>query len=283
MKPFDSFVVVDWSSGNDTGPRPRKDAIWAGAVLDGVEQEPLYFRNRPLAVDWLRKLFASEILAGRRLLAAFDFPFGYPTGFARGLTGTDDPFEVWAYLHEHLIDMPNSNNRFALAGEINALFPGVGPFWFNALKHDIPHLPRKGLDRRDHGQSERRVAEQRAQGAFTCWQMGGAGAVGGQVMTGIAALQSLRLEFPQDVAVWPFQQNEAPVLLVEIWPTLIDGIVRDQKDEIRDRAQVRLLTRALAGLPEDRLAAMLAVDAPEEGWIFGLGYEQELQDAACRT
>jgi len=283
VKPFDSFVVVDWSSGNDTGPKPCKDAIWAGAVLGGIEQEPLYFRNRKLAIDWLRTLFASQISVGCRLFAAFDFPFGYPAGFARGLTGRDDPFEVWAYLHDHLIDTPNGNNRFALAGQINALFPGVGPFWFNALKHDIPHLPRKGRDRRDHGQSERRAAEQSAKGAFTCWQMGGAGAVGGQVMTGLAALQSLRLEFSQDVSVWPFQQAEAPVHLVEIWPTLINKIVRDAQDKIRDRAQVRLLARALAGLPEDRLAAMLAVDAPEEGWILGLGCEQELQDAACRT
>ncbi|HBU55668.1 MAG TPA: molybdopterin guanine dinucleotide synthesis, partial [Sulfitobacter sp.] len=29
MSHFNTFVVVDWSGGNDTGPTPRKDAIWA--------------------------------------------------------------------------------------------------------------------------------------------------------------------------------------------------------------------------------------------------------------
>ena len=27
---FDSFVMVDWSGGNDRGPRPARDAIWIG-------------------------------------------------------------------------------------------------------------------------------------------------------------------------------------------------------------------------------------------------------------
>lgn len=39
--------------------------------------------------------------------------------------------------------------------------------------------------------------------------------------------------------------------------------------------QVRLMAR----LPRHRLATMLAVEAPEEGWILGLGYEEELMKA----
>ena len=38
--------------------------------------------------------------------------------------------------------------------------------------------------------------------------------------------------------------------------------------------------RALARLAPERLAAMLDVSAPEEGWILGLGFEDELQAAA---
>lgn len=283
MSRFDSFAVVDWSSGNDTGPTPRRDAVWAAAILAGEPCEPLYFRNRALAFDWLLELIRAETMAGRRLLIGFDFPFGYPAGFAQQVTGSDDPLALWAFLRARLTDTPKGNNRFQLAGDINALFSGVGPFWFNAGAEDIPHLPRKGRARSGHGQAERRKAEQRAKGSFTCWQMGGAGAVGGQVMTGLAALQRLREAFPDLIAVWPFQHEPKPVHFVEIWPTLIDPVVRASDDAIRDRAQVRLLAHALAGLPPARLAAMMAVDAPEEGWILGLGFEPELQEAACRN
>ncbi len=283
MSAFDSFAVVDWSSGNDTGPHPRKDAVWASAVLGGREFEPIYFRNRQLAVSWLEKTIAGEVSKGRRLLIGFDFPFGYPKGFARHVTGSSDPLAVWVLYRDRLIDTPKSNNRFALAGDLNALFSGIGPFWFNGGKADVPHLPRKGRDRRDHGQPERREVEIIAKGAFSCWQMGGAGAVGGQVMTGMAALQRLRDAFPGKVAVWPFEPGPTPVHFVEIWPSLIDPAVKAMGDPIRDRAQVRLLTRALAGLRPARLAAMLDVPATDEGWILGVGHEPELQEAACRT
>lgn len=283
MSRFDSFAVVDWAAGKDTGPRPRKDAIWAGAILGREEAEPVYLRNRDLAVCWLRALIAGERESGRRLLIGFDFPFGYPAGFARHVTGSDDPLSLWAFYRERLVDTPRGNSRFKLAGELNRLFPGTGPFWFNGGLEDVPDLPRKGRDRMGHGQKERRRVEVLAQGSFTCWQMGGAGAVGGQVMTGLAALQRLRDAFASEIAIWPFHRGPAPVHLVEIWPTLIDPVVRASEDPIRDRAQVRLLARALAGLPPSRLAEMMNVDAPEEGWILGLGFEPELQEAACRN
>lgn len=274
---------MDWSSGKDTGPKPRKDAVWASLVRDGREEDPIYFRNRELAIEWLTELIVTEIQSARRLMIGFDFPFAYPKGFAQALTGSSDPLSVWSYFHEHLQDGPKGNNRFVLAGKINRSFPGVGPFWFNALKAEIEGLPRKGTDRVGHGQNEKRVVEQQAKGTFTCWQMGGAGAVGGQVMTGLAALERLRRAFPKKIAVWPFQKTARPVHFVEIWPTLIDPVVRQSGDPIRDRAQVRLLAKALAGLPPDRLEAMLNVDAPDEGWILGLGFETELRKAACLT
>ena len=283
MTGFDSFAIVDWSSGNDTGPTPRKDAIWACASLGGTISEPTYLRNRDLAFDWLRDLIEAERQTRRRLLIGFDFPFGYPKGFARRVTGSDDPLALWSYYRAHLLDTPKSNSRFALAGQINSRFPGVGPFWFNAGKDEVPDLPRKGRARTNHGIPERRESEQQAKGTFTCWQMGGAGAVGGQVMTGLAVLQRLREAFPAQIAVWPFEKDAKPVHFVEIWPSLIDPVVRDTGDPIRDRAQVRLLVRALANLPAARLAEMMEIDAPEEGWILGLGYEAELQEAACRN
>ena len=157
----------------------------------------------------------------------------------------------------------------------------MGPFWFNGLRREIADLPRKDT-RAGHGMPERRVADAQAPGSFTCWQMGGAGAVGGQVLTGLPVLNRLRRMFYGQVAVWPFEVLDKPVAVVEIWPGLINTAVKRAETEggIRDAHQVRLLAHALARLPDDRLAEMLAVDAPEEGWILGLGHEQELT-AAC--
>jgi len=275
---FDTFAMLDWSGGNDTGPRPCRDAIWLGVTRDGVDEAPTYLRNRAEAEAALVALIAAELAAGRRLLIGVDFPFGFPAGFARGLTGCDNPFAVWDWLETVIEDGPGGNNRFDVAGEINGRFPGVGPFWFNGVKREIDGLPRKDT-RAGHGMAERRAAEARAPGAFTCWQVGGAGAVGGQVLTGLPVLNRLRRRFYGQVSVWPFEVLDKPVALVEIWPGLINAAVKPL-GEIRDAHQVRLMARALARLPQDQLAEMLAVDAPEEGWILGLGYEAALI-AAC--
>lgn len=273
--------MVDWSGGNDTGKTPRKDAIWAGLVLAGVEHAPVYLRNRDVAFDWLTRLIETETQKARRLFIGFDFPFGYPKGFAKRVTGADDPFALWAYFAEHLQDTPERNNRFELAGALNQMFPGVGPFWFNGTKQDIPHLPRKGRDRRGHGLAERRQVEDKAKGTFTCWQMGGAGAVGGQVMTGIKTLETLRQNFKGQIGVWPFDLNDQPVAFVETWPSLIAKQVAARADPIKDRAQVRLMARALSRLPQETLRVMLSVTAPKEGWILGQGHEQDLSNALC--
>ena len=42
------------------------------------------------ALAWLADHLADERAAGRRVLAGFDFPFGYPRGFAAALTGQLD-------------------------------------------------------------------------------------------------------------------------------------------------------------------------------------------------
>jgi molybdopterin molybdotransferase len=281
VTPFDTFAMLDWSGGNDTGPQPCRDAIWLGVNRDGVDEAPRYLRNRAEAEAALVALIETEIAAGRRLLIGVDFPFGFPAGFARGLTGCDNPFAVWDWLETVIEDAPQGNNRFDVAGEINGRFPGVGPFWFNGVKREIDGLPRKDT-REAHGMVERRAAEARAAGAFTCWQMGGAGAVGGQVLTGLPVLNRLRRRFYGQVSVWPFEVLDKPVALVEVWPGLINPAVKraEAQGGIRDAHQVRLMARALARMSPDRLTEMLAVDAPEEGWILGLGHEAELI-AAC--
>jgi molybdopterin molybdotransferase len=283
----DTVVVVDWSGGNDTGPRPRKDAIWAAvARRGGAGDPPVYLRNRAVAMDWLAGLLAAEAAAGRRVLAGFDFPFGYPAGFAQALTGRADPLAVWGWMANHLEDAPRANNRFDLAGRINALFPGTGPFWFNATARDIPHLPRLGRARQGHGMAERRAVETLASGSFACWQMGGAGAVGSQVMTGMAALERLRRALPGAVAVWPFEALDRPVAFVEVWPSLLAAEVRAAATpgEVKDAVQVRLLAQALAAMAEagtlaPALEAVPEAARAEEGWILGVGAEAALRAA----
>jgi molybdopterin molybdotransferase len=143
---FDTILMVDWSGGNDRGARPVKDAIWACVAREGRAEEPEYLRNRQVAEAWIGALFDRERAAGRRVLAGFDFPFGYPAGFAEALTGQVSPLALWDWFEERIEDAPKSNNRFDVAGRINRQFGGKGPFWANGLSRDIDGLPRRKAD-----------------------------------------------------------------------------------------------------------------------------------------
>jgi molybdopterin molybdotransferase len=293
LTPFDRFVMVDWSGGNDRGPTPKKDAIWACvASADGVEA-PVYLRNRQVAETWLAERFAAELAAGRRVLAGFDFPFAYPQGFAARLTGDADPLRFWDWLAERIEDAPAANNRFDLAGMINARFPDVGPFWGNGLGRDIADLPRKGLARgmAAVGLPERRQVDLAMKGAFTCWQLSGAGAVGSQVLMGLPVLSRLRGRFAGQIAVWPFETHTtAPLVLAEVFPSLLADAVQaamnDAPEKIRDAVQVRVLATALAEAQSaGTLAALFDVARSEplaqsEAWVLGAGAEDTLRQAA---
>ncbi|WP_343082325.1 molybdopterin guanine dinucleotide synthesis [Ostreiculturibacter nitratireducens] len=286
---FDTIIVVDWSGGNDRGTKPKKDAIWAALLRRDKTEPPRYFRNRQLAVGWLRETFEAELAAGRRVFAGFDFPFGYPDGFAARVMGRADPLALWDWFATAIEDGPQRNNRFEVAGRLNAMFPGTGPYWFNCLRQEIPGLPRRKTGWGGHGLAERRMCERAAPGAFGCWQMGGAGAVGSQVMTGMAALSRLRERFPGKIAVWPFEPLDRPIALVEVWPSLYAEAVlaASGPDEIRDAAQVRVLADIIAGLRDEGTLDRILADVPddvraEEGWIFGLASDRTARAGAER-
>ncbi len=288
MSGFDTILVVDWSGGGDRGPRPRADAIWAAAVGAEGAEEPVYLRNRAVAEAWLALRLGAERARGRRVLAGFDFPFGYPAGFAARLVGRPDPLALWDWF---ALRLPAAGgDRFALAAEINARFPGTGPFWFNGTRRELPGLPRKGRARDGHGMAERRLAEARAPGAFTVWQMGGAGAVGSQAMTGIAALARLRAGLAGAARAWPFEPLDDVVALVEVWPSLLRAEIaaRQRPGEVRDAAQVRVLAAAIwrmqaRGTLGGALGAVPPEARGEEGWILGLGAEAALRAAAAEA
>ena len=211
MTLFDGYVAVDWSANG--APKRGRDSIWlAGAGRGGLE-EPENPATRAEAVERIEGLLRSATSAGRRLLLGFDFPFGYPKGTARMLTGRGGWEAVWARIAELVEDGPdNANNRFDAAAALNAAFAGDGPFWGNGLKRDIPGLPRRkpggwgaNLPRnRRHAESEVRRAQE-------VWKLIGAGSVGGQALTGIAALEGLRRRTgAADLAVRDPRRRDAP-------------------------------------------------------------------------
>ena len=275
MSHWDRVIMVDWSGGNETGPTPKADAIWSASAVKGVPEEPIYHRSRQAVEGWLHEEISQAIAADERLMVGFDFPFGYPAGFAKAVTGQDDPFALWAWLAERIEDAPKQNNRFDVAADLNRMFPGIGPFWGNGLRRDIADLPRKGLARTGHGMTERRAAEELAKGAFAVWQLSGAGAVGSQALMGIPVLHRLNTEFAPEIRIWPFQPLDAQVAFVEIWPSLVVG--QAPEGWIKDAWQVSEVARMVSALAADDLARMLDVEAPEEGWILGLGHEALLK------
>jgi molybdenum cofactor guanylyltransferase len=293
---FDTVVVVDWSArGTPSPPRPSPDALWIGRH----DQAPQYLRTRAEAVEALAALVAAERAAGRRLLLGFDFPFGYPHGFAAAATGRDEALAVWRMLAARLVDGPrNANDRFALAAALNRALPGTGPFWGRPRGLDLPGLPERAAGR-THPFAERRLVEALVPSAQSPWKLYTAGSVGGQLLTGLPALERLRHD-PRlaGAAVWPFETGlappDAPVVLAEVYPSLLAAAVRAARapGEVRDAAQVRVTAAALARLDArgglaaafrgglDLAAADRALVAREEGWILGAGHETALRAAA---
>lgn len=284
MTGFDTIAIVDWSAGKRAPARPTKDAIWIGVTRNGEDLEPVYFRSRIEAEVWLNEFIEAEAKSGLRVLIGFDFPFGYPRGFVRHVTGSDDPLAFWDWLEARITDSEaGENNRFDVASEINCLFDGQGPFWGKPSETGWPDVPYRKAGISYDICAERRACDLVAKASSSCFQLFFNPTVGSQALMGLPMLARLRRR--AGVAVWPFQDwSDAQTVLVEIWPGLIELAVKEvQGNEIRDAAQVRLLARALAGLSPDALQMMLEDIGPEardEAWILGAGHTDELIAAA---
>lgn len=266
---FDTVAVADWSATSGLSPaRPSADAIWIGTCRDG-QVEDRYHRSRAGAEAQLAALIAQETAAGRRLLIGFDFPMGYPNGFAARLTGQPGARAIWAWLAARITDdAQNRNNRFEVAAIANRQLGNPGPFWGRPAPLALPDLPpRKLADYAALALAERRQVERLVPRAQPVWKLYTTGAAGGQALMGLPMIH--RLSQASGVAVWPFDPHTAPVVLAEVYPSLLSGPVAATADPIRDRAQVRLLARALwrAASP-----ALFDVPVSEEGWILGAGH-----------
>ncbi len=304
---FDTHIVVDWSAlGKRSPKRPVKNAIWwavARINTDGVEvEEPEYARTRHCALDRLTSLLADELDRGRRVLVGFDFPFGYPAGVAEQITREESAMALWDWLYNRINDAPdNANNRYEVATAINKLYKGCGPFWGRPVAWDYPSIPFKKSERTEQREHppERRVCESLATPAKTVWQLAGAGSVGSQVLLGLPALKRLA-ESPGvkgRAKIWPFQTGfgtpDTQAVIAEVYPSLLKAevLARRHPDEIPDSAQVRVNAEAFARLDEQGRIASIFAGPPglgedqrhhiqsEEGWILGLGHEDDLKRA----
>ncbi|MBC7163537.1 MAG: molybdopterin guanine dinucleotide synthesis [Roseovarius sp.] len=256
-----------------------------GFVRDGAPQEPIYCRDRINAEARIAAIFEQEIQAGRRLLAAFDFPFGYPRGFARRITGSDDPLVLWDWIAARIKDAESgANNRFDVAEAMNAAFDGPGPLWGKTHRDRWPGIPYDKKAIAFDEVPEKRTCDRIARTSSSCFQLCYNPTVGSQVLMGLPMLSRLRRM--EGVAVWPFEDwQDARVVLAEIWPGVINRTVKraEAAGGIRDAHQVSLLARALSRLPGARLADMmtdLPPEAAEEAWVLGAGHEEALM-AAC--
>lgn len=280
---FDRYVVVDWSAAGR--PKVGRDSIWI-AIADGDRPPALQNpRTRAAAADVLRSSTARSDRVVRTLVA-MDASFGYPRGSAAvfGIAG-DPPWRAWWETLATAIvdDDSNANNRFRVAGDLNRRAGGTGPFW--GRPHGAPHdhLAATKPDRFDV--PEFRLVEEalrrRGLRPASCWQLLGAGSVGGQTLTLLPILHRLQAE--TDADVWPFTTGlVAPeieaggTVLAETWPTGFD--VDPTGHRIRDAAQVDSVARELRRADRSGdLAAWFAppVDATaktvverEEGWVL---------------
>lgn len=305
MTLFDTHVVVDWSARSRPSPARRtKDAIYFAVVRDGVAEYPTYCRTRHEARSLLRDLVISETSAGRRALIGFDFPFGYPAGVAERITGQPNALSLLEWFADQVEDDEgNRSNRYVVAERINRLYDGIGPFWGRPASWNHPDIPTRAQARHggDHP-PERRLADNRAKGAKTVWQLAYAGSVGSQVVVGLPTLMALRNDpdLSGAVAIWPFDtgldRGDAPCILAEIYPSLLQKQAHASKgDDVLDAAQVLCSARAFAELDRTGILAPLFAGAPdltdedratiirEEAWILGLGHETTLIDACSRS
>lgn len=298
---FDRYVFVDWSGA--AKPGRGKDSIWF-ASGDSVEvSSPQNPPTRVEATELLRRLLVAAARRRERVLIGFDFPYGFPAGFAAALqlSSVLPPWrETWARLTEAMHDAANNaNRRFDDAATLNeAIGSPPGPFWghppgfiHSALtwKVRFPFGTQHGPPLGELRHTERQLRSVKRL-PFPVWKLAGQGAVGSQALLGIPRVASLR--FDDDLAgfsrVWPFETgftadpipDSGPfVLHAEIWP----GVLEPDLDShpIADARQVLALVRWAQRLDTDGcLAAEFSLprsleDARakecvrEEGWTLG--------------
>ena len=298
MPLFDAYLTVDWSASST--PKTGENSIWFALVerdknralrLARPENPP----TRACALHRLGTLLDDLLKRNRRMLAGFDFPFGYPAGTAEALKLKGEPWRaMWSLLAEKIKDdEKNRNNRFDVANRLNReLDESGGPFWGVAGNRSHCHLgPKKSRYNYNEGLAEKRLVEDSyVLKAQPVWKLSGVGAVGGQTLTGIPVAHALRNDcrLKERCHVWPFEtglkklaEKDLPaILLAEIYPSLVEP--RSACCDVKDSKQVQAIALHLARLDSCGELAAIFAGPPclrdgereravrEEGWILGV-------------
>ena len=295
---FSAYVIVDWSAA--AKPTTGADSIWIGVLKRDIRFRMAFESFNPatraeaqtrltLILDDLKK-------RGERVLLGFDFPLGFPRGYAErmSLPGEAPWRAVWDQLDKMVKDKAdNTNNRFGVGSEINRrMTGGPFPFWGCPPKDTLTTLQPKKT--RDHGPDdlpEFRHADLAAKGAASIWKLYYNGSVGGQAILGIPFVKRLKTARGDGVRAWPFETgfktlkeadlDGVEVVVAEVYPSLLKP--QGAPGEVKDLTQVRTTAEHFARLdeanklgavfaPPKTLAAEIVADAErEEGWILGAG------------
>jgi len=295
MTLFDAYMMVDWSAA--AVPRTGKDSIWicagerrgSGIELVVLENPP----TRAAARTRLADLLAEARERGLKTLAGFDFPFGYPRGFARAL-GLAGPAwrAAWDEVSRLIEDGENNaNNRFEVGADLNRRLGAPGPFWGCPARRGGPHLPTRRPQAYGKGRlAERRIGERYITGPQPVWKLAYTGSVGSQMLMGLPVVEALRRDPRLGARVWPFETGLKPLdgtvldgcatVLAEIYPSLVAP--KSASGAVKDALQVQAMVGHLKALDdEDRLGALFAGAADlsaaerhavetEEAWILGV-------------
>jgi hypothetical protein len=266
---FDTFVMVDWSAA--TVPRTGRDSVWIywhAPDRERLENPPTRHAAKALLGDWLAAALARE----ERVLLGFDFPFGYPSGFAARLGLSGPPWRaVWDEIARLLWDDEhNANNRFDVAEGLNRrVSGGLFPFWGCPLASARAYLGPKHHRRHERdGLAERRLVDLHIPSAQPCWKLLGAGSVGGQALTGIPVVRAVRDDprWSDSTRIWPFETGlrspaDGTVVIAEVYPSL--WAVSPADGEPKDATQVRSVARFFA--ERDRIGELAPLFAGDPG------------------
>jgi hypothetical protein len=303
---FDAYLAIDWSARDSPSPRrPSRDAVWLAHQSARHDiTATVYARTREECFQKLRSLLAGHVAGGERVFVGFDFPFGFPSGFASALgldpVGGRSAWRlIWDELSVLICDEPdNRNNRFDAAAALNRRCGDrPGPLWGCPAGVPRPWLPARS-PRYPYAASQGpmlerlRWTEKRQSGTQPVWKLFGAGSVGSQCLMGIPYVLRLREDAElRDVSrIWPFETGFAEpeasrppgepfVMHAEIWPSLAPG--RNAAASIRDEDQVRAIAAWLRSLddrgwmeellrtPSGLSPRALHEVVSEEGWIAG--------------
>jgi len=284
---FDTYIIVDWSASNV--PKRGKDSIWIcrlGPNGESVENPSTRHAARLL----LSEMLADAMFRDERVAAGFDFPFGYPAGFASrlGLAGT--PWRsLWDEIARLINDREdNRNNRFDVGADLNRRVSGAAfPFWgcpANSAGEFLGPRHHRGHNS-DEPLKERRLIDEWMVGAQPCWKLAYTGSVGSQVLTGIPVVRALRGDkrWAHCARIWPFETglgvpDDARIVFAECWPSWWKACPR--LGPPNDKAQVRTVARILAAADRaDELTLWFTppisdADAKpvlaEEAWTLGV-------------